>query len=159
MNNKKCCKCNENVAKESHSYCQECYNEYQKNYREDRKGYYLYIVLDGKKILYVGATEKIYQRISAHINGHSNIKDLMLSDNWTCIKYLDITNLVDNREELLFLENSLIDLYETKYNDKKNIIRNMSQERIFSLMSEVHNLTQEWNVYAENEHKKNAFTS
>ena len=156
MNNKKICiVCNKDEAKEGFSYCKKCYRDYQKVYREEHKGYYLYIVLDeNNKVLYVGATEKIYQRISAHINGHSNIKDLMLSDKWSCIKYLDITNLVSNREEMLLLENSLIELYNTEWNDKKNIIRNVDKLREFELISQVHSLDKVWTTYCKNEHKK-----
>ena len=136
--------CNKNSDR-LQSYCKVCQHEYkynnkdgwykdnkehiqdyQKNYREEKKGYYLYIVLDSNnKVLYVGATEDIKYRIEQqHLKGHSHIKELMLSDKWTYIKYLDITNLVNNREELLLLENSLIELYNTEYNNKKNIIRN-----------------------------------
>lgn len=154
-NRKMCIICNEVEAKEGFSYCKKCYSEYQRNYREEHKGYFLYVVLDGNKNLYVGATEKIHQRISAHVNGHSNIKELMLSNNWTGIKYLDITNLVRNREEMLLLENSLIELYNTDWNDKKNIIRNVDKLREFELISEIHSLTRKWVVYCENEHKKN----
>lgn len=156
MNNKKICIiCNEREIKGNYSYCKQCYSEYQKNYREGHKGYYLYVVLDeSKKVLYVGATEKIYQRISAHINGHSNIKNLMLSNNWSSIKYLNITNLVKNREEMLLLENSLIELYNTDWNDKKNIIKNIDKLREFELLAEIHSLNKEWSTYCENEHKK-----
>lgn len=99
------------------------------------------------KVLYVGCTENIKQRMSAHINKHSNIQGLMSSDEWEVIKYLDITKIVDNREELYLLENALIDLYETEFNDKKNIIKNMDKLREFCLLSELHNLIQKWQVY------------
>lgn len=91
----------------------------------------------------------------AHLDGNSkNTRELMLSDNWTCIKYLDITDLINNREEMLLLENSLIDLYNTDYNDKKNIIKNIDKLREFELLAEIHSLNKEWSIYCENEQKK-----
>ncbi|WP_459481917.1 GIY-YIG nuclease family protein [Clostridium saccharoperbutylacetonicum] len=147
-----CSKCRSEFVtdKKTICYCDSCYRKYQKQYRAEHnnKGYYLYIVLNkGNKVLYVGCTENIKQRISAHIHCHSNIKSLMCSDGWEVIKYLDITNIVDSREELYLLENALIDLYETELNDKKNIIRNMDRLREFSLLSEIHTLIQKWEVY------------
>lgn len=158
--NKICSICSEEFTTKHNTrgYCNSCYAEYQKVYRENNKykGYYLYIVLDSNnKVLYVGATEDIKYRIEQqHLKGHSHIKELMLSDKWTCIKHLDITNLVKNREELLLLENSLIELYNTEYNNKKNIIRNVDKLREFHLLSEIHSLNKVWTTYCENEHKK-----
>ena len=159
---KECSKCNEEFRTKhiTRGYCNSCYSEYQRTYREEHKdgGYYLYIVTNDKEVLYVGATEDIHYRIEQqHLKGHSHIKELMLSNNWTCIKYLDITNLVSNREEMLLLENSLIELYNTDYNEKKNIIRNIDKLIEFQLISEIHSLTQNWITYCKNENKKNAF--
>ena len=161
---KKCAVCDEEFRTKhiTRCYCKSCYSSYQKAYREEHKdrGYYLYIILNNNEILYVGATESIAYRIEQqHLKGHSHIKELMLSDRWTNIKYLDITNLVKNREEMLLLENSLIELYNTDYNNKKNIIKNIDKLREFQLLAEVHSLNKEWIIYCENEHKKNAFIS
>lgn len=167
--------CNKNIDG-LQSYCRACQSDYKyddgwcqdnkehivdyyKAYRENRKGYYLYIVLDNDKHLYVGATEILKERINQHLSCNSNIKELIKSNNWTCIKYLDISNIVNNREEMLLLENSLIELYNTDYNHKKSIIRNVDKHREFELLSEIHSFDKFWITYCENEHKKNAFIS
>lgn len=160
---KKCSKCGEEIEKSG--YCKNCKSIYNKEYRQLNKeylakygynvkhnGYYLYIILNkNNTVLYVGATESIKNRIDyQHIKGHSHLKELMLSAEWDCIKYLDITNIVQNREEMLMLENELIDLYNTKYNDKKSIIKNVEPLRRFSLLAEIHSLTQNWITYCKN---------
>lgn len=156
------------------AYCEECYSKRQKEYREENKeslkeygkdyyrenkesfkkrykgnkGYYLYIVTDKEnKVLYVGATENLQSRLSFHLNGYSNISRLMKTDKWDKIKYLDITDIVKNTEELHLLENVLIELYEPKYNKVKNIIKNMDKLRELSLLSEIHDLIQKWVIY------------
>ena len=146
-------------------YCPSCKAEYNRKYREQHKdyyavyrdehkrtGYYLYVILDEwNNVLYVGATENIKHRIEhQHITGNSHIKELMLSDEWKTIKYLDITQIVEDREEMLFLENELIDLYNTKYNQKVNIIKGVDKLRMFCLISEIHNSAQKWQVYCQN---------
>lgn len=70
-----------------------------------------------------------------HLNGHSHIKNLIQSDEWEFIEFTDLTNLINNREEL---ENDLIQSYNSKYNKKVNIIRALDELRQFSLISELH---------------------
>ena len=55
---------------------------------------------------------------------------------------------------VLLLENILIKLYNTEYNKKKNIIKDLDKLRELQLLSEVHSLTQKWEIYMKNEHKK-----
>lgn len=132
----------------------EYFKAYMKNYREKRLGYYLYIIINLDEIIYVGATLNLQARISKHINKHNpNTRKIFESGNWTSIKYLDISNIVYNREEMLLLENCLIDLYNTKINKRKTIIKNVDRQREFSLVAEVHNLNQKWITYCENEQK------
>ena len=132
----------------------EYFKSYMKNYREKRLGYYLYIIVNVDKIIYVGATEDLQVRISKHINKHNpNTKKIFECDNWTSIKYLDINDIVHNREEMLLLENCLIDLYNTKINKRKTIIKNVDKQREFSLVAEVHNLNKNWRIYCKNEQK------
>lgn len=122
-----------------------------KQWREDNKGYYLYIIRNSEEVFYVGATEHLNYRLSNHVNcNSSNTKNLMESDKWTEIKYLDITNVVANREEMLLLENSLIDLYKPMYNKVMNRIKNVDKLREFSLVAEVHGLNQQWKLYCKN---------
>ncbi|WP_179062859.1 hypothetical protein, partial [Clostridium perfringens] len=77
-----------------------------------------------------------------HLNLHSNIADLIDSDEWDCIKYIDLTELLDYRIELLYLENFLMDLYNTstKYNSKYNRIpeEKIDKLKMFSLISMIH---------------------
>ena len=145
----------------SNGCCKGCYREYKrkwqyenkahiKRYYEKDKGYYLYIICNGEEVKYVGATEHLNYRLSNHVNCNSNIKELMSGDNWTEIKYLDITDIVANREEMLLLENVLIELYEPMYNKNMNIIKNVDKLREFSLLAEVHGLNQHWELYCKN---------
>lgn len=145
----------------SNGCCKGCYREYKrkwqyenkahiKRYYEKDKGYYLYIICNGEEVKYVGATEHLNYRLSNHVNCNSNIKELMSGDNWTEIKYLDIIDIVANREEMLLLENVLIELYEPMYNKNMNIIKNVDKLRGFSLLAEVHGLNQHWELYCKN---------
>lgn len=139
--NKKCATCKREFTTKhiTKAYCKECYSIKQKAYREKDRGYYLYIILNkDNKVLYVGSTEHLYSRLHSHINCNSNIKELMQTDKWDKIKYLDVTNLVYNREELNCLENMLIEIYETEWNTKLNIIKNIDKLREFSLGAELH---------------------
>lgn len=139
--NKKCATCKKEFKTKHNTkaYCKECYSIRQKGYRQKDKGYYLYIIMDkDNKVLYVGSTEHLYSRLHSHINCNSNIKDLMQTEKWDKIKYLDVTNLVYNREELNYLENMLIEVYETEWNTKLNIIKNIDNLREFTLGAELH---------------------
>lgn len=157
-----CIKCNQRESKDGHSYCSECYFVYQKNYREEHKGYYLYLITGADdKILYVGATEKIFQRISAHITLNSHISDYMKLNEWEVVKYIDISDLLEDRNELLTLENVLLELYEPPYNKPGhfNKVKEIDKFRELSLLTELHsfNVNNKWNIYAKNEHKKMLF--
>lgn len=144
-----------NVVEVTGYYCEKCRKEYNRMSYKKRShiGYFLYEVLDGDyKVEYVGVTEGLKTRIKySHISGNSNIKELMMSEDWEYIKYLDITNIVENRNELLMLENSLIDLHKPKWNDYKNNIRNMDKLREFSLISEIYSLDKKWKLYCTRE--------
>lgn len=168
MKNKRCPKCGQIKGLSefcSNGCCKECYKiykkqwqsknkahvkEYYKKWREDNRGYYLYIIRNGEGVLYVGATEVLSKRLNFHINCKSNIKNLMESDDWTEIKYIDITNVVASREEMLLLENVLIDIYEPMYNTRRNIIKNVDKLREFSLVAEIHDLNKCWKLYCKN---------
>lgn len=164
-----CRKCGVNPQRASHTWCLDCYHkyknkwdnnneehnkEYKKEWEELHKGYYLYIILNKfNEVLYVGSTENIYTRIQQHISCNSNIKKLMQTEEWDKINYLDVTTLVYNREELNYLENVLIEIYETKWNTKRNIIKNMDKLRELSLGSELHSLDkiEKWRTYITKE--------
>ena len=62
----------------------------------------------------------------------------MQTEKWDKIKFLDVTELVYFREELNYLENVLIEVYEPEWNTKINIIKNIGKLREFSLLAELH---------------------
>lgn len=147
-----CCKgCYREYKREWQSKNKAHIDEYNMKYYENNRGYYLYIICNGEEVKYVGATEHLSKRLSGHINCHNNnTKDLMSSEKWAEIRYLDITDIVANREEMLLLENVLIELYEPMYNKNMNIIKNVDKLREFSLLAEVHGLNQHWELYCKN---------
>lgn len=122
-----------------------------KNYIEKFDGYYLYIITDkDNNILYVGETTNIKRRLSNHLSLTTNIKNHMKSDEWEYIKYLNISNLVENENELRLLENELIELYQPSWNKTKNIIKEIEEERKFELLCNLHSLENVWQIYATN---------
>ena len=122
-----------------------------KNYIEKFDGYYLYIITNAEnKILYVGETTNIKTRLSNHLSLTTNIKKHLREDDWKYIKYLDISNLVDNENELRLLENELIELYQPQWNKYKNIVKEIEEERKLELICSIHNLENIWQIYATN---------
>ena len=164
MKNKTCPKCGQIKGLSefnNNGYCKVCYRAYLKDWREnnknymkqwleDNKGYYLYIICKNEEVQYVGATEVLSKRLNFHINCKSNIKNLMNSQDWTEIRCLDIIDIVANREEMLLLENVLIELYEPSYNKVMNRIKSVDKLRELSLLAEIHNLNQHWELYTKN---------
>lgn len=152
MNKKLCTKCGINPCRNNHPWCLKCFQKYKKEWDNSHKGYFLYIVIGkNKKILYVGATENVQTRMDNHLSGNSHIKFLIQSDEWDIIKFIDITNLVEDREELSVLENDLIVVYEPKYNKKVNIIRSIDKVRQLSLISRLHSLHTRWEIFTTRE--------
>ena len=87
-----------------------------------------------------------------HLSGCvDSTKELFDSDDWGSIKYLDVSDLVSNEVELKVLENILIEIYQPKLNKAKNIIRDVNNDRIFSLIATLHNMSQDWKVFKVNE--------
>ena len=171
---KRCSKCNRelpisefanNKAQKDglQCWCKECYNgykqthkqyinQYQKDYQNQFKGYYLYIIKDkNNKIVYVGQTSNYYNRLTTHLSGGSNAtKELFANNEWACIKYLDVGDIVSNDLELRALENALIELYNPRLNTVKNIIRDIDKDRLFSLVATLHNILNEWITFKTN---------
>lgn len=123
------------------------YNDYINKF----KGYYLYIIINAEnKILYVGETTNIKRRFYNHLTCNSNISEYMKQDEWKYVKYLDISNLVENENELRLLENELIELYQPAWNKTKNIVKEIEEERKFELLCNLHSLENVWEIYATN---------
>lgn len=138
----------------SNKYYIEHKEEMQKNakkYFTKFDGYFLYIITDiNNNIKYVGETTNIKTRLSNHLCFNSNIKKHLQENKWKYIKYLDISNLVENKNELRLLENELIELYQPAWNKSKNIVKEIAEERKFELICNIHNLTNVWQIYATN---------
>lgn len=183
MNNiklKKCAKCgteksvsefgkNSSIKDGLQSYCKACYNAYardyykdnkdkakakNKAYREEVKGYYLYLIYEGKQIVYVGSCSHLVERISNHINCHSNIADRIRKNTWTSIKYLDIGHLVNLKEEREFVEYILINELEPSWNvkgrEKKLNDTEREQDLVSSALDIIDNLEYYFTTYREN---------
>ena len=130
----------------------EYYRDYLKEWHKQYIGYYLYIILNGQEVNYVGMTTNYYNRINKHLNGLVEAtKDIFDSGNWTSIKYIDLTDIVKSDMELKMLENTLIDLYEPSNNSVKNIIKGMDKLRELQLCSYLHSALDEWKIYKINE--------
>lgn len=146
--------------------CRQCYNKqwktnhkdyisnYNKTYNENLKGFTLYLLIDNStdRIMYVGKSTIVGKRLSSHINGSvPTTKDFITKGDYT-IKTLDVSHIVNDNTELLCLEDALIKLY--KLNDMAELNTRLSKvdeqiqdDRLFSILSELHSLTNEWTVY------------
>ena len=133
-------------------YQRQYVKEYQKEWQKQFKGYYLYIILDKQdNIVYVGQTSNYYNRLYYHLSGYvDSTKELFANNEWACIKYLDVSNIVENEAELRALENELIELYEPRCNTRLNIIRDIDKGRLFNLIATLHSILNEWIVFKSN---------
>ena len=107
---KKCPHCKKSFnTTNSYITCKKC-RDYVAKYKEAHKGYYIYTVAlksDLNKILYVGSTTYLNNRISAHKCGkvdgtRSVFKDNPLSD--IIIKAFNVGEFISNTNDLVNLE-------------------------------------------------------
>lgn len=140
------------------SYCKPCKSYYNKQYRIDNEqhikqymyklrhtGYYIYIFCKGNEVQYVGATEGIYYRIHyQHLKGLSHIKDFINSDEWDNVKYMDLTDIIDDRKELLFCEDYFIDKFKPQKNKSLSNIH-LADDIVKNLLEKIDKLL--FNVY------------
>ena len=138
--------------KQTNSQYKQHQMQYQNQYRNQFKGYYLYIILDKQdKIVYVGETSNYYNRLTNHLSGGVNAtQELFANGEWSSIQYLDVEHIVANEMELKALENALIELYEPRLNTLLNIIRDIDNDRLFSLLAELHNILNDWIEFKTN---------
>ena len=113
-----CSKCGEETDK--HGYCPRCRQEYNKRYwAENSQNHYLYAMIDNdNKYLYIGSTVDSY-RIYKHLNAQSHIN--MNLEQWQQegldkIIYADVTEIVEDYNERLYLERLLIEKYNPRLN-------------------------------------------
>ena len=148
-----CKECCSKYQQTNRQYLNQYQREYNKEYYKQFKGYYLYIILDKQgNVAYVGETTNYYKRLNNHLYGGVNnaTKELFKSGNWSYIKYLDVSNFVENDLELRALENELIELYQPRCNTQLNVIRDIDRGRLFSLLAQLHNMNQDWKVFRVN---------
>ena len=140
--------------KQTHrQYLNQYRNQYNKQYYDRFKGYYLYIILDKQdNVAYIGQTTNYYRRLTDHLYGGVNnaTKELFKSGNWSYIKYLDVSNFVENDIELKALENELIELYQPRCNTQVNVIHDIDRGRLFSLLAQLHNMNNDWKIFRVN---------
>ena len=127
-------------------------SQYQKEWQNQYKGYYVYIILNKQdNVAYVGQTSNYYKRLMQHLSGGvDSTKELFANGDWSCIKYLDVSNLVESEMELRALENELIELYQPRCNTQLNIIKDIDEDRLFSLVSTLHSILNEWEIFKTN---------
>ena len=113
-----CSRCGAETDK--HGYCPLCRKEYNKNYwAENSQEHYLYAMLNNAgEYLYIGSTVDSY-RIYKHLNAQSHLN--MNLEQWQRegldkIIYAQVTEIVEDYQERLYLERLLIEKYNPKLN-------------------------------------------
>ena len=147
-----CKECHGKIAKKYIEANKDIVNQKKRKFKSKFKGRYVYIIQNkNNEIVYVGQTSNYYNRLMRHLSRSvDSTKELFDSDEWGSIKYLDVSGLVENDMELKVLENMLIELYEPKLNKVKNIIRDINNDRIFTLIATLHNMNNDWKVFRVN---------
>lgn len=107
--------------------------------------------------LYIGATTNFRNRANSHLSYNSHIADKLALQEWEVLEFADLTDIVYNVDELKFIENYLIEMYEPTYNSTLSIIKAVSSNRAVELLDIAQDL--KFNFYRENEQKKNALLS
>ena len=187
MNNKelkKCCKCNENLARESHGYCAECYSEYKrrwnidnkehnkkyhKTWREEQKSNYIYMFIPAveeysQEVLNIGSTVNMNIRMSEHRRLKSKAsKVIKESGREFNIIYAEIEEDL-TRDELYFIEYYLIHKYFAMQgvnpigNDRDTYTTNICTSRQFQLILIAERLQyKKYDIFKE-EYKKICFS-
>lgn len=121
--------------------------QYNKEWYKKFDGFYVYIIKDLKgNIVYVGETTNYYKRLGDHTSKCVKAtKDFIKQGNYI-IQYLDMSADVNTEQELLYLENVLINIYEPTLNGQVNIIRDMDKLRMLELCSILHSSV-DWITY------------
>lgn len=150
---RKCSKCNAEKEEDIYNYCKCCIKEYNKNYNNVSKGYFLYIVVNNNEILYIGKTSRIDKRISSHVTCKvQSTKNIFEFGKWTEVKYIDLTEVVADDVELRVLENELINLYKPSCNVVTSTNYLLHNSRLFELITAIHSRV--WKTYKKNCKKK-----
>lgn len=126
----------------------------QRKNREDRfAGNYIYMIIDTTNTpAYIGKTVNIYKRIDGrHMSGNVEAtKELFLNNNVKKINYIEVSSIIENETELLYLESYIINKYNGYSNTRKGMkYDNISKERQEELINKVEELIKEngWVLY------------
>ena len=145
----KCSRCSADKKEDIYNYCKCCIKEYNKNYNNASKGYFLYIVINSNEILYIGKTSRIDKRVSQHVTCKvPSTKHIFTSKEWTKIKYIDLTGIVVDDVELRVLENELINLHKPCCNVVTSTNYLLHNSRLFELITAIHSKV--WKTYKKN---------
>ena len=113
-----CSKCGEETDK--YGYCPRCRKEYNQWYwAEHSQEHYLYAMLgQNGEYLYIGSTRDSY-RIYKHLNSQSHLN--MNLEQWQReglqkIIYADVTQIIQDYQERLYMEQLLIDRHKPSLN-------------------------------------------
>ncbi|BCZ46860.1 hypothetical protein psyc5s11_29270 [Clostridium gelidum] len=122
----------------------------KKGYFDKFKGYYVYIIKDLEdKIVYIGQTTNYYTRLANHKSRNVKTTKEFISKGNYIIQYLDVTKDIKTEQELLYLENVLIDLWEPPLNGQVNIIKDVDWLRMLELGSLLHSFGANWITYCK----------
>ena len=126
----------------------------QRRKRESRfTGNYIYMIIDTTNTpAYIGKTINIFKRINyGHMCGNTGAtKELFLNNNVKEINYIEVSSIIKNETELLYLESYLINKCNGYLNTQKGMkCDNISKERQEELINKVEELIKEngWVLY------------
>lgn len=107
--------------KEYHKNNYEANKDMWKNVYNYDDGNYIYYYKVGKRIVYIGETFGLNQRIEKHMNGKGNwdlYEDYILDNDWEM--YVAVLPDEFTKHERRFIEKILIEKYKTKTNKRSN---------------------------------------
>lgn len=134
------------VTKLNHSSkCLECVNDL---YVATKKGYWLYMFMNGDEPVYIGQTTNLRRRMSSHLGGHTVTKEMIKSNDWTSLYALDLSKCEINIDDLLEMEGYLINHYKPKYN---NHISSMSGINLLDIEERLMKYEDNWVEIKEND--------
>lgn len=133
------------VTKLNHSSkCSECVNDL---YVVSKKGYWLYMFMNGDEPVYIGQTTKLKHRMSNHLGGHKVTKEMIKSNDWTSLYALDLSKCGIDIDDLLKMEGYLINYYKPKYN---NHFPSMNEESMLEMEDMLMEYDDNWTKIKEN---------
>lgn len=119
------------------SYCTGCKKERDSINKEKRRSKFIYFFKDiNDKILYIGQTDLLGERVSSHLRGSSHLKvkgysiyDLIHFYKLRSVYFVDLSDIVMDKEELIFIENQLLKKYETPILNSNYSIIDLPEQR------------------------------